>query len=115
MSKKREGFILVESIISIPIIGISMYIIATTLQNSNGLVSCSNKKFEMLEIARKNIEYTKLHIENDEGIVYENNEKGYKIKTTIEEEKDYYNCYKIEVMVQSDYDSINLMSYVTKK
>ena len=39
-----------------------MYIIATTLQNSNGLVSRSNKKFEMLEIARKNIEYTKLHI-----------------------------------------------------
>ena len=117
MKINNKGFILIESIISLSIISLSTYIISSILYNSFKIVSNNSQKIQMLNIAKSSLENLKYNIKYDKINNYDTkveNKYGYDIIKNIEKEEKYYQCYKVNIEIKNNNESINLTSYVSK-
>lgn len=117
MKINNKGFILIESIISLSIISLATYIISAVLYNSSNIVSKNSEKIAMLNIAKSSLENLKYDIKNNKINNLNNiieNKYGYDVIKNIEKEEKYYQCYKVNIEVKNDIESINLISYVSK-
>ena len=120
MKLKKNGFVTIECIISISIICMGIYIISTSLYNSYCFINYNKEQFEMLNIAKSKIEETKYSVKSNRLSILENsynieNEYGYTINTTIEKDRYYYQCYKVNVDVSNGKNNIKLKSYVLQQ
>ncbi|MBQ3420905.1 MAG: hypothetical protein IJH34_04415, partial [Romboutsia sp.] len=77
----------------------------------------NSEKIEMLNIAKSSLENLKYDIKknkiNSSNNIIEN-KYGYDVIKNIEKEEKYYQCYKVNIEVKNDTESINLISYVSK-
>ncbi|MEF9991129.1 MAG: hypothetical protein RRZ84_00135 [Romboutsia sp.] len=118
MKYKNNGFTYVECIVSLSIIFISASLIYTSIySNYNNTVK--NEDYNKMVNEAKIILETKKHEIKSGNESFVNNYtieegSGYKIYTKIEEEKEYYNCYKINVNIVDENNNLEFMSYVTK-
>ena len=119
MKRKQGGFVSIECIMSISIICIGIYIISTSLYSSYCFINYNKQQYQVINIAKSKIEDSKYDVKNSGFKVVENShdvecENGYKIDTTIQKDRDYYQCYKINVGVSSKKHEIRLNSYATQ-
>lgn len=118
MNIDKRGFIAIECIISLAIISLAVYIISLALYDSYNIVNNNAIKLEMLNIAKSNLENLKYEIKYNEGNrdsnVIENKDK-YDIIKIVEKEEKYYQCYKINIKVKNERESVNLTTYVLKQ
>lgn len=74
----------------------------------------------MLDIAKSTIDYARYYIKdsspNDtKNNIYKNIYKDYNIITTIEKDKEYNKCYKVNVNISNENKEITLDEYVFKQ
>ena len=93
-------------------------IIGITLQSSSKFTINNKTNIEMINIAETYINDKRNLIKqsyNDDFNFYEENQIGrYKIISKVIKNKDYYNCYKINVIVSVKNKNIEVNTYVTK-
>lgn len=114
---KRQGFILLESVISVFVLLLIIYILTLALDSNFKLLNKNEEYTSMLNIAQNKINEAKCKVKYDENLDEEvvNIAVGeYTVKTIIAKNKNYYNCYKIDVNVKSKNRSIDLETYATK-
>ncbi|MGL5314233.1 MAG: hypothetical protein ACRC92_13375 [Peptostreptococcaceae bacterium] len=118
MKKSNKGFIAVECILSLAIISLAVYIVSSALYDSYNIVNRNAAKLEMLNIAKSNLEKLRYEIKYNKATIENNrieNEYGYDIIKVVEKEEEYYQCYKINVEVKNERESINLTTYVLQQ
>ncbi|MGL4913484.1 MAG: hypothetical protein ACRC3Y_13755 [Romboutsia sp.] len=120
MKKRRMGFATIECIVSMTIICIGIYIISNALYNSYSFTNYNKKRFDMLNIAKSTIEDVKYNIKNEvytdvNSDYIEVEDYSYKVNTIIEKSTEYYQCYKINVVVSNEDTNIRLESYVLQQ
>ncbi|MGL5347438.1 MAG: hypothetical protein ACRDA3_08800 [Peptostreptococcaceae bacterium] len=118
MKLNKNGFVAVECIISLVIISLAVYIVSSALKDNYTITNKSGTKIEMLSIAKSNLEQLKYEIKFLNEPTY--NEKieefnGYKVTKNIDSEEKYYQCYKVNIEVKKNTESINLTGYVFKQ
>lgn len=117
MKKRKRGFATIECIVSMTIVCIGIYIISNALYSSYSFTNYNKRRFDMLNIAKSTIEDIKYDIKN-EMYIYKNSNYiklenyTYKVDTIIEKSREYYQCYKINVLVSNEDTDISLESYV---
>lgn len=118
MKLDKKGFVAIECIISLAIIGLVVYIISSALKDSYIITNKNGTKIEMLNIAKTNLENSKYEIKFvDEPKQDKTIEEfdGYQVIKNIENIEKNYQFYKVSVEVKKDIESINLVSYVFKQ
>ncbi len=118
MKLDKKGFIGIECIISLAIIGLVVYIISSALKDNYIIASKNETKIQMLNIAKSNLENIKYEIKFVDGFKQDEIIKdidGYLIIKNIENIEKNNQCYKVCVEVKKDTESINLVSYVFKQ
>ncbi len=116
--KKRNGYILIECVISITLLALLVNIISFSLNNSFKITNNNTSKLEMLSILKENTEIYKDKIRNKEiqGKIQETKEmREYNIKVSINKDYYYEYCYLIDITVEDDNQSVNLVSYETQQ
>lgn len=98
---------------------LAVYIVGITLQSSNKFTTYNKTNIEMLNIAENYINDTRNLIKysyNGNFNFYEEKQIGkYKITSKVIENEDYYNCYKINVIVSFNNKDVEVSTYVTKQ
>lgn len=115
---KRKGFTSLESIVSMGILLMIIYIITFCLNNTSKLLNDTDKYMYMLNTAQNHINQEKFNVKNNKD--YINQEKRLNKDDLIINKKiikidKHYKLYEIIVEVKSKDRSIKLNSYVTKK
>ena len=116
MKKKRNGFLILENIISLSLIGLISSLVVCVFSTSIFCLKKSYNTTHMLNIAKKemnNVEYAIDNIDIEDEY-YSREEKEYSIGCKIFKEDEYYNCYKIDITVTSKDEKVKLNSYVVK-
>lgn len=98
---------------------LAVYIIGITLQSSSKFTINNKTNIEMLNIAetyisdkRNLIKYS----DNENFNLYEEKQIGkYKIVSKVIKNEDYYQCYKINVIVSIQNKDVEVNTYVTKQ
>lgn len=110
---KRNGFMLLESIISMAIIGIISFTMLSIMINSYRYTKLSEDEINMTSIAEEYIE--KIKSSSLENIINykEKNfyNKGYNIDTDVINIDNLKNCIKISVKVEKNNKEILIESY----
>lgn len=118
MKYKREGFTILENIISLSIIGLISSLVVSVFSTSVFYLEKSYKSNEMINIGKNKLYETEYRIENSEEEVkcinYDENINGYNVNCNIKENDKYYNCYDIKVLVNHGDKKIELNSYVVR-
>lgn len=117
MKKSNKGFVAVECILSLAIISLAVYVVSSALYDSYNIVIDNATKLEMLNIAKSNLEKLKYEIKYNKTSIENNsieNKYGYDIIKVVEKE-EYYQCYKINIEVKNNRESINLTTYVLQQ
>jgi type II secretory pathway pseudopilin PulG len=102
------GFSYIECIISLSILIISSYLIASSLTSSFNFINRSSTYSEMLTIAKDKLYEVKNNISNFNEVTIYND---YNIYTTLE---NYSKFYKINVEVEKNNMNVELIGYVSK-
>ncbi|MGL4796773.1 MAG: hypothetical protein ACRC1Y_01980 [Paraclostridium sp.] len=120
MNKKRNGFLIIENLIALCIVALISSLVVSIFSTS---IFCINKfktKQQMINIAKSEIN----KINKDDSYIdklYSNlNEEnkvidGYTVESGVDSMIDYYNCYKIKVLVKSEIDEIKIESYMVRE
>lgn len=116
MKVKRNGFLILENVISLSLIGLISSLVVSVLSTSIFCISRSYKSTEMLNIAKKemcdivySIDNTDVEEEHSKKMI-----KDYEIDYKIEKSDKYYNCYKVDIAVRHKDKEVKLNSYVVK-
>ena len=98
---------------------LAVYIVGITLQSSNKFTTNNKTNIEMLNIAETYINDKRNSIKysyNENFNFYEEKQIGnYKVISKVIENEDYYNCYKINVIVSFNNKDVEVSTYVTKQ
>lgn len=98
---------------------LAVYIIGITLQSSNKFTTNNKTNIEMLNIAETYINDKRNSIKysyNENFNFYEEKQiRNYKVISKVIENEDYYNCYKINVIVSVNNKDVEVSTYVTKQ
>ena len=98
---------------------LSVYIVGITLQSSNKFTTNNKTNIEMLNIAETYINNKRDLIKysyNENFNFYEEKQIGnYKVISKVIKNEDYYNCYKINVIVSVNIKDVEVSTYVTKQ
>ena len=98
---------------------LAVYIIGITLQSSNKFTTNNKTNIEMLNIAETYINNKRDLIKysyNENFNFYEEKQIGnYKVISKVIKNEDYYNCYKINVIVSVNNKDVEVSTYVTKQ
>ena len=98
---------------------LAVYIIGITLQSSNKFTTNNKTNIEMLNIAETYINDKRNSIKysyNENFNFYEEKQIGnYKVISKVIKNEDYYNCYKINVIVSVNNKDVEVSTYVTKQ
>lgn len=109
--KKEEGFILIESLISLFIITLVVTVISYGLHNVYSIVLKNEEKIEIVQLAKSKIENMKNSTgSNDYTISYKVGK--YNIEEIVKNEKYHKN---LNIKVSSFSDSISLETNVIKR
>lgn len=119
MNYQKNGFTCIECIISLSIICIATYIVSTSIYSSLNLVKNNEINIDMLNLANSQLQEAKKIIKNSELDLIENFSKKEKVdkydtETSIIKEKEYYQCYKINIKVIANSKILKLDGYATK-
>ncbi len=110
---KNEGFILLESIISVFIILLISTLVTNVIKSNYILVSNQKEEIEILNTLRSNLEITKKKIKLGELVTNKTfNQNNYKIEKIIEE-SNYYT--KVYLKVNKGDKFMDIISYVYKQ
>ena len=109
--KKEDGFILIESLISLFIITLVVTVISYGLHNVYSIVLKNEEKIEMIQLAKSKIENMKNSMENNDYTISYKVGK-YNIDEIVKNEKYHRN---LNIKVSSFSDSINLETNVVKR
>lgn len=110
---KNEGFILLESIISLFIILLISTLVTNVIKSNYILVSNQKEEIEILNTLRSNLEITKKKIKLGELVTNKTfNQNNYKIEKIIEE-SNYYT--KVYLKVNKGDKFMDIISYVYKQ
>lgn len=98
---------------------LAVYIVGITLQSSNKFTTNNKTNIEMLNIAETYINDKRNSIKysyNENFNFYEEKQIGnYKVISKVIKNEDYYNCYKINVIVSVNNKDVEVSTYVTKQ
>ena len=98
---------------------LAVYIVGITLQSSNKFTTNNKTNIEMLNIAETYINDKRNLIKysyNENFNFYEEKQIGnYKVISKVIKNEDYYNCYKINVIVSVNNKDVEVSTYVTKQ
>ncbi len=118
MKYKRQGFTILENIISLSIIGLISSLVVSVFSTSVFYLEKSYESNEMINIGKNKLYETEYLIENSAEEVKSKNyyEKisGYSVNCNIKENDKYYKCYDIKVLVNHGDKKIELNSYVVR-
>ena len=109
--KKEDGFILIESLISLFIITLVVTVISYGLHNVYSIVLKNEEKIEMIQLAKSKIENMKNSMENNDYTISYKVGK-YNIDEIVKNEKYHRN---LNIKVSSFSDSISLETNVVKR
>lgn len=115
---KRKGFTSLESIVSMGILLMIIYIITFCLNNTSKLLNDSDEYIYMLNTAQNYMNQEKLSVKNNRDYINQDeslNKGDLTIHKKIIKIDNHYKLYEIIVEVKSKDRSIKLNSYVTKK
>lgn len=120
MKNKKEGFVLIEVIISLSVICLAVYMISNSLYENYSSTENNKKRIEMLNTAKQHLESAKSNIKSKTGFVLSDYEDikyvgNYQIIRKIQKEEKNYQCYKVNIEVNNNNQKINLESYVFKR
>lgn len=118
MKHKRQGFTILENIISLSIIGLISSLVVSIFSTSVFYLEKSYEVNEMINIGKDKLYETEYWIENSvEEVNYRNYDEkisDYNVNCNIKENDKYYNCYDIKVLVKRGDKKIELNSYVVR-
>ncbi|MGL6107447.1 prepilin-type N-terminal cleavage/methylation domain-containing protein [Romboutsia sp.] len=119
MKNKQSGFVLIEVIISMAIICLAVYMISYSLYENYSSTENNKERIEILNTAKQYLECTKDEIKRSEGYItnYEESKNigKYKVIKSVKKEENYYQCYKVNIEVKNNKNSIKLDSYVLQQ
>ena len=113
MDKNKNGFIILENLIALSIVALISSLVVSIFSTS---IFCLNKfktKQQMINIAKSQINnITEYNIDElyDESKIVD----GYEVISKFTKLIDYYNCYKVIILVKSKEDEIKIESYMVK-
>lgn len=116
MKVKRNGFLILENVIALSLIGLISSLVVCVFSTSIFCINKSYRSTDMLNIAKKEmcaIEYSIDNTDVEEEYVTKTI-KDYGIDYKIKKSDKYYNCYKVDVTVRHKDKEIKLNSYVVK-
>lgn len=111
MNKNKNGFIIIENVISMSIMVLISSLVVSIFSTS---IFCVNKfkiKQQMINIAKSEMNKFRSY-EKHENTYKEID--GYKVDQKVTSLMDYYNCYKFSILVESENDKVQLESYMVK-
>lgn len=118
MYKKLKGYLFLENIIALSLIGIMASLVVSVFSTSVFNLKKSYKIDQMLNLAKREmcfIEY-KIQNNNEENLskIDDKNINGLNIKSSITKEKDLFNCYKVYINVSDNENKISIYNYVVR-
>lgn len=120
MNIKRNGFIILENIISLSIVALISSLVVIVFSTSIFCIEKSKNKLAMLNIAKSEINKLYNDMSNKKNLYNTSdfNSKevdGFIVESNITSILDYYNCYKLSILVKSEDDEIKIESYMVRK
>ena len=120
MDIKRNGFLILENIKSLSIVSLISSLVVIVFSTSISCIEKSKNKLAMLNIAKSEIDKLHKDMSNKKNLYNTSdfNSKeidGFIVESNIASTIDYYNCYKLSILVKSEDDEIKIESYMVKK
>ena len=113
IKEKNELLIILENLIALSIVALISSLVVSIFSTSIFYLNKFKTKQQMINIAKSQINnITEYNIDElyDESKIVD----GYEVRSKFIKLIDYYNCYKVIILVKSKEDEIKIESYMVK-
>lgn len=114
---KRKGYLILENIISLSLIGIMTSLVVSIFSTSVFNLKKSYDINKMINLAKNEMYSIEYEIQNYEEKNLKSDSKnieGYTIKSEIIKERNYRNCYRVSICVTCSQKELTIDSYVVR-
>lgn len=115
---KRNGYLILENIVSLSLIGIMASLVVSIFSTSVFNLEKSYNTSKMINLAKKEMCSIEDVIQNNkEENLFKRTSKnieGYNVKSEVIKERDYFNCYRVSVCVSCEDKKMMIDSYVVR-
>lgn len=115
---KRNGYLILENIVSLSLIGIMASLVVSIFSTSVFNLEKSYNTSKMINLAKKEMCSIEDVIQNNkEENLFKRTSKnieGYNVKSEVIKERDYFNCYRVSVCVSCEEKEMIIDSYVVR-
>lgn len=115
---KRNGYLILENIVSLSLIGIMASLVVSIFSTSVFNLGKSYNTSKMINLAKKEMCSIEDVIQNNkEENLFKRTSKnieGYTVKSEVIKERDNFNCYRVSVCVSCEEKEMMIDSYVVR-